>query len=104
VIERAPQPVRVLDVPRVRELVIGALEIAAYREPWELRAWESIVEGYFSLQNNVLFDEFWAEFTSVQTPLVVMGAPFFGPRPLKAVAIACLQLSTPESRSREITC
>ncbi|PYJ55968.1 MAG: hypothetical protein DME82_05820 [Verrucomicrobia bacterium] len=85
VIERAPRPVRVLNVPRVGEFVIGDPQTASYREPWELHAWESIVEGYFSLQNSVLFNEFWTEFTSVQTPLVALGAPFFSPRPLNSL-------------------
>jgi len=81
-IERAPRTVRVFDVPLIRKSIFQNPANTSSREAWELRAWESIVEGYFSLQNSVLFDAFWTELTSVQTPLVALGAPFFDPRPL----------------------
>ncbi len=81
-IERAPQTVRVLDVPRIRKSVFDNPTNTANRETWELQAWESMIEGYFSLQNSALFDRFWTELASVQTPLVALGAPFFDPRSL----------------------
>lgn len=81
-IERAPRKVRVFDIERMRSSVFGTASILSNRQSWELRAWEAIVEGYFSLQNSVLFDDFWTELVSAQIPLVALGAPFFDARPL----------------------
>ena len=54
-IEREPLKVRVFDIPRIRELIFGSSLDRFTRHKWELQAWESIVVGYFSLQNTVLF-------------------------------------------------
>jgi hypothetical protein len=81
-IERAPQKVWVLDIAGIRSAIFGNSANVLSRESWECEAWESIVNGYFSLQNEVLFDGFWTELISAQTPLLALGAPFFDPRPL----------------------
>jgi Apea-like HEPN len=81
-IERAPQKVRVLDIAGIRSAIFGNPANILSRESWECEDWESIVNGYFSLQNEVLFDGFWTELISAQTPLLALGAPFFDPRPL----------------------
>ena len=81
-IERELQKVRVLDVESIRQSIFDEPLVAGTRERWEHEAWESIVDGYFSLHNRVLFDEFWTELVSVQSTLLALGAPFFDPRPL----------------------
>ena len=81
-IEREPQTVRVLDVELIRESIFDVPLAAGTRQGWEHEAWESIVYGYFSLHNRVVFDEFWTELISVQSALLAFGAPFFDPRPL----------------------
>lgn len=81
-IERAPLGVRVLDVSQIQESIFGGQANIVNREPWEFKAWESIVNGYFSLQNRKLFDDFLEELTLAQTPLLALGAPFYDPRPL----------------------
>lgn len=81
-VEREPRHVRVFDIPSIREAIFDGPLGMVTRQSWELQAWESIVNGYFSLQNRVLFDDFWSELISAQSPLLALGAPFFDPRPL----------------------
>ena len=81
-IEREPRNVRVLDIPRIRASIFGSRIDNISREHWELQAWESIVNDYFSLLNAVLFDHFEAELVSAQSFLLAAGAPFFDTRSL----------------------
>ncbi len=55
-------------------------------------AWEAIVEGYFSLYNRVLFDDFLAELVSAQSALIALGAPFIDSRSL-ALFIHCMRVA-----------
>lgn len=81
-IEREPRKAKVLDIPRVREAIFGSPIDNIGRQNWELQAWESIVNNYFSLHNTVLFDQFEAELVSAQSILLAAGAPFFDTRSL----------------------
>jgi hypothetical protein len=81
-IEREPRKARVLDIPQVREAIFGARIDNIGRQNWELQAWESIVNNYFSLHNTALFDQFEAELVSAQSILLAAGAPFFDTRSL----------------------
>jgi hypothetical protein len=68
--------------PPLRELIFGSSLDRFTRQEWELQAWESIVVGYFSLQNTVLFEQFQNELISAQSSLLALGAPFFDTRSL----------------------
>jgi Apea-like HEPN len=80
--EREPRNTRVLDIPQIRETIFGSPTDTIGRPNWELQAWESIVNDYFSLNNTVLFDQFEAELVSAQSILLAAGAPFFDTRSL----------------------
>ena len=84
-VERDPQKIRVFDIPPIREAVFDGPLGKTARQSWEFQAWESIVNGYFSLHNRVLFDHFWVELIAAQSPLLAIGAPYFDPRPLSNV-------------------
>lgn len=81
-IEREPRKTRVLDIPRIRAVIFGSSIDRIVRQEWELQAWGSIVDGYFSLHNTVLFDQFLAELVSAQSILLAAGSPFFDTRSL----------------------
>jgi hypothetical protein len=81
-IEREPRKARVLDIPQIREGIFGSPIDKIGRQNWELQAWESIVNDYFSLHNTALFDQFQAELVSAQSILLAAGAPFFDTRSL----------------------
>jgi hypothetical protein len=85
-VERRPLGVTVLDIPRIRKAIFGSAIHRLTRSDWELQAWQSIVDGYFSLQNNSLFELFQTELVSVQSALLTLGAPFFDPRPLQMLS------------------
>jgi hypothetical protein len=85
-IERKPLRVTVFDIPRIREAIFGEPIDRIVRSDWDLQAWASIVDGYFSLQNTVLFEQFQAEIVSAQSALLALGAPFFDPRPLQMLS------------------
>lgn len=57
-IERRPFKVTVFDIPRIRKAIFGSPIDRLGRSDSELQAWGSIVDGYFSLQNNSLFERF----------------------------------------------
>jgi Transposase zinc-ribbon domain len=52
---------------------------------WRERAWEALVNGYFSMHNRILFDAFWTELVSAQDALLSLGAPFSDPSGLRSV-------------------
>lgn len=85
-IERKPMAVPILDIPRIRETIFGASIDRFVRSPSDMQAWELIVNGYFSLQNTVLFEEFQTEMVSAQSALLALGSPFFDPRPLQMLS------------------
>ena len=84
-VQREPLKVHVFDIPPIREAIFDGSLGDATRPAWEHQAWGSIVDNYFSLQNRVLFDDFWAEFISAQSPLLALGAPFVDPRRLSTL-------------------
>lgn len=84
VVERAPKRVRVLDIPRFQKPTFDE-PVARFQSDWHSNVWRPLVDGYFSLQNRTLFEEFWAEFVSAQDPLVTLGGPFSPTRPLELV-------------------
>jgi hypothetical protein len=53
-VQREPLKVRVFDIPPIRATIFDGPLGTATRQAWEFRAWESIVNNYFSLQNRVL--------------------------------------------------
>lgn len=87
-IERAPVKVRLLDLTQVREMTFDDPITQPSRRQWERSAWEAIANGYFSLHNRLLFEDFWAELISAQAPLLALGAPFFDPRSVASIVQA----------------
>lgn len=85
-IEREPRNASVLEIPQIRDAIFGSQTARFGRQPWEFQAWESIVDGYFSLHNTVLFDQFVAELVSAQSILLAAGSPFFDTRSLYMLA------------------
>lgn len=85
-IERKPLKVTVFDIPRIREANFGTPVDRIVRSDGDLQAWPSAVDGYFSLLNTVLFEQFQDEIVSVQSALLALGAPFFDPRPLQMLS------------------
>ena len=63
----------------MRNQIFGPTFFPHNRSPWQLPAWERLVNGYFSQYNRILFDEFLTELVSVQEPLLVLGGPFLDP-------------------------
>ena len=66
-IEREPLKIKVFDIHPIRESIFGTSVNRFTPQKWELQAWESLVVGYFSLQNTVLFDHFQNELISAQS-------------------------------------
>lgn len=81
-IEREPRKARVLDIPLIRDAIFDSSTTRFDRQQWEFQAWASIVDGYFSLYNTMLFDQFLAELVSAQSILLTAGSPFFDTRSL----------------------
>lgn len=81
-IEREPKKTRVLDIPQIRGAIFGSSMDAVILQQWEFQAWASIVDGYFSLHNTVLFEQFLDELVSAQSVLLAAGSPFFDTRSL----------------------
>jgi hypothetical protein len=81
-IEREPRQARVFDIPQIRDAIFGTSTDGFLRQQWELQAWESVVNGYFSMHNTVLFDQFLTELVSAQSILLAAGSPFFDTRSL----------------------
>jgi hypothetical protein len=81
-VEREPRKTKVFDIPHIREEILGASINVLTRQQWEFQACNSIVDGYFSLQNSVLFEQFLTELVSAQSILLALGAPFFDSRSL----------------------
>ena len=84
-VERDPKSVRVLDLMSVRNSIFDTSPLRREREPWEFEAWDATIQGYFSTQNQVLFDEFLLELLTAQDPFVTLGAPFFDPQVMRNV-------------------
>jgi hypothetical protein len=84
-VEREPMKARVFDIPRVRRSIFVNPNFGQTRQLWESRAWEALVDGYFSFQNQALFNLFWSEVVSVQDPLLALGAPFVDLRRLRSI-------------------
>jgi hypothetical protein len=83
-VEREPKATRVLDLVSLRSLIFDVPLLGRERERWEYNAWDALTNGYFSVQNQVLFDEFWAELVTVQDPLLTLGAAFFDPQTVRS--------------------
>lgn len=84
-IEREPKPVRVLDLLGVRDRIFNLPAFVPAREPWEYQAWDALTNGYFSVQNQVLFNDFWTELTVAQDALLALGASYFDPQTVRSV-------------------
>jgi hypothetical protein len=52
-----------------------------------------LTNGYFSVQNQVLFDEFWAELISAQDALLALGGPFFDPQTVRSAIFQKQQIA-----------
>ena len=85
-VERQHKTVTVLDVSGMRGIIFPqSLSILQSRNDWKHRAWDVVVNAYFSLQCRSQFEDFWVELVAVQDPLLTLGAPFFDPRPLRSL-------------------
>jgi hypothetical protein len=82
-VEREPKEVRVLDLMSIRPRIFDAPLPGIEREPWEYAAWDALAEGYFSVQNQVLFNQFWTELVSAQDGLLALGAAYFDPQTVR---------------------
>jgi hypothetical protein len=83
-VEREPKAVRVLDLMSFRHQSFDVPAFGREREPWEYQAWDSLTNGYFSMQNQVLFDEFWTELITAQDALLALGAAYFDPQTVRS--------------------
>ncbi|HVR55651.1 MAG TPA: hypothetical protein VMT72_02340 [Pseudolabrys sp.] len=83
-IEREPKKVRVIDSMRFRDLIFGGPLLGHERDGWEYRAWDALTNGYFSILNRVLFNDFWAELISAQDALLALGATYFDPQAIRS--------------------
>jgi hypothetical protein len=54
------------------------------RDGWEYRAWDALTNGYFSILNRVLFNDFWTELISAQDALLALGAAYFDPQAIRS--------------------
>lgn len=84
-VEREPKKTRVFDAMRLRSSIFDASPFGRKRDIWEYRAWDELLNGYFSVQNRVLFDDFWAEVVSAQDPFLALGASYFDPRSVQSM-------------------
>ena len=55
------------------------------REPWKHQAWDALTNGYFSVQNQVLFNDFWTELIAAQDALLALGAAYFDPQTVRSI-------------------
>jgi hypothetical protein len=83
-IEREPKSVRVLDMMSFRHRIFDVPVFGREREAWEYEAWDALTNGYFCVQNQVLFGEFWAELIAAQDALLALGAAYFDPRTVQS--------------------
>jgi hypothetical protein len=70
-IKRRPLKVIVFDIPRIREAIFDTSIDRIVHSQWDLQAWGLIVDGYFSLQNTALFEQF--------QPFLLWDRPFLIP-------------------------
>lgn len=92
-IEREPKATRVLDLISLRPLIFDVPLVGSAPEAWEYQAWDALTNGYFSVQNQVLFEEFWTELVSAQDALLSLGATFFDPQTLRSTIFRNQQIA-----------
>jgi hypothetical protein len=83
-VEREPKVTHVLDLMSLRPLIFDVPLLGRERELWVYQAWDALTNGYFSVHNQVLFDEFWAELVSSQDALLALGGGFFDPQTVRS--------------------
>ena len=83
-IERDPKTVRVLDLMSIRHRIFDVPLLGRERERWVYQAWDALTNGYFSVQNQVLFNAFWAELVTAQDALLALGAAYFDPQTVRS--------------------
>jgi hypothetical protein len=83
-IEREPKSARVLDVMSFRHLIFDVPLAGPGPETWKYEAWDALTRGYFSVQNQVLFEQFWMELITAQDALLALGANYFDPQAVRA--------------------
>jgi hypothetical protein len=77
-VERAHTAVVIPDIERLRSLLhVSTLDVR------QAPLWRSIVENYFFMRSQGLFEDFWELFEKRQYAPVVAGAPFIQPKRLK---------------------
>ena len=105
-VEREPKQVRVLDLMSIRPRIFDAPLPGLEREPWEYAAWDALTNGYFSVQNQTLFNEFWTELVSAQDALLALGAAFFDPQTVRSLFRnqQVIRLSTQSRRGLDGLC
>lgn len=91
-VEREPKTTNILDISDIRKKIFSSPLALNNAEPWRLKAWESLVNGYFSHLNQALFISFWDEFITAQDALLTMGGPFVDPRDFASV-IQAMQIA-----------
>jgi hypothetical protein len=84
-IEREPKTARVLDLMSLRNRILDVPAFLPSRDDWKYRAWDALHNGYFSVQNQVLFKEFWTEFVAAQDALLSLGAAYFDPQTVRSI-------------------
>lgn len=92
-IEREPKSVRVLDMMSFRHQIFDVPILGRKREAWEYQAWDALTNGYFSVLNQVLFNEFWMELISAQDALLALGASYFDPQTVRSSFFRNLQVA-----------
>ena len=92
-IEREPKSVRVLQLKSIRDRIFDIPILGREREPWEYQAWDALSNGYFSLQNQALFSDFWPELITAQDALLALGAAYFDPQTLRSSPFQSLQVA-----------
>jgi hypothetical protein len=92
-IEREPKTVRVLDLQSFRHRILDVPAFVHAREPWEVQAWNALTDEYFSVQNQVLFNDFWTELITAQDALLALGAAYFDPQTVRSSVFRNLQVA-----------
>lgn len=81
-VEREPKATLVLNISTLRDKLFAAPLAVNHSKLSRDVAWESLVNGYFSHLNELLFADFLYELVASQDVLLTMGAPLFDLRTL----------------------